>query len=271
MVSSQTAGAEVVLDQGKPTEMPLIEEVKPGKHHVKVTAEGYFDDERDVVALEGGIVAVDVPLREKPAKLMIAGSTGAQISIDGRLTGTTPLAAPLEVPSGHHLVTVTRSGYKAFSEEIVVHRGEAKKVTVALQTTTQRKVSYVFMLGGLAGVAAGAISAGLAVGAQSQAQQIYDKSQTQNIAAKDLEDYDASIQRREDLKKAAGVALGAGVLVGVTGLVLYVFDQPVVTQPSARPVDDAPKPAPKDAPSMEISAAPMWSPGLVGGALTGRF
>src|SRR5262249_6577953 len=123
MVESSTPGAMVSLDSEKPGPAPFISEVKPGKHHVVVTSDGYFDGERDVSAIEGEIIPVDMTLKERPAKLTVEGTSGAQISVDGRFTGTVPQQAPIELTSGRHLVTVTKSGYKAFSQELDFTRG----------------------------------------------------------------------------------------------------------------------------------------------------
>jgi hypothetical protein len=271
MVSSQTEGATVQLDDGKPGEMPLIGEVSPGKHRLKVMAEGYFDDEREVLALEGGIVAVDVSLRERPAKLDLTGTTGADVTVDGRLLATTPLSAPIELAAGTHLVTVARTGAKPFSEELTLARAETKKLDVSLASTGQRKASYVLMLTGAVGVVGGAVCVGLAVQQQQVAQGLLDQREKENLSKENLDAYDKARANRDGLKNAAGWAFGAGVAVGVTGLLLYAFDRPSVAPPALRRRDDAPKPAPKDAPSMELSAAPMWAPGLAGGTLLGRF
>jgi hypothetical protein len=271
MVSSQTEGATVQLDDAKPVEMPLIGEVQPGKHRIKVMADGYFDDEREVLALEGGIVAVDATLRGKPAKLDITGTSRAEVTVDGRQVATLPLSAPIELPAGTHLVTVARTGAKPFSEEFTLARAETKKLDVSLSSTGQRKASYVLMGVGAVGVVGGAVCVGLAVQQERTAQGFLDRREKENLSTQDWDAYNTARTRRDTLKNAAGVAFGAGVAVGLTGVFLYAFDRPSVLPPSLRRRDDAPKSAPKDAPSMELSAAPSWAPGYSGATLVGRF
>src|SRR5262249_2573655 len=128
MVSSQTKGALASLDGETPSEVPLIREVKPGKHRVRVVASGYFDDERENATVEGGLVALDLSLREKPARLAISGPSGAAVAIDGRPAGVLPQATQLEVPSGRHLVAVTRTGHRPYAQEIEFTRGETMKL-----------------------------------------------------------------------------------------------------------------------------------------------
>ena len=66
MVSSPTRGATVSVDKGKAVEAPLITEIKPGKHALHLTAEGYFDEDREINALAGGVAALDIALRDLP-------------------------------------------------------------------------------------------------------------------------------------------------------------------------------------------------------------
>ena len=58
MVSSQTKGAIGFIDGVRASDFPLIEEVTPGKHRVRVSAEGYFSVERvwrNICAVRNGV------------------------------------------------------------------------------------------------------------------------------------------------------------------------------------------------------------------------
>jgi hypothetical protein len=274
MVSSQTKGASVVLDGGAASGAPLIGDVKPGKHVIHVAAPGFFDEEREVLAAEGSLVAVDIPLREKPARVSVEAASGAQVAVDGRPAGTTPLASPLELASGRHLVTVTRNGSRAYSQEIDVARAETRRLAVPLETTSQRYLSYVLLTTGAAGLVAGGVFTGVSFAAQKQAKDIGDARAAGNITLQQLDDYNAAVDRREAWKKAAGVAFGAGAAVGAVGLLLFAFDQPRLAAPPMH-LDEkprAPEPAPTPAPpAMEMSAVPVVSPGFLGGAVSARF
>jgi tetratricopeptide (TPR) repeat protein len=272
MVSSQTKDALVSLDGGSSSEVPLIREVKPGKHRVKVVSPGYFDEEREIVAVEGGLVALDLSLRDKPARLEVSGPSGAAIAIDGRPAGALPQSAQLEVPAGRHLIAITKTGHKPFAQELEFGRGETKKVTAALPVTGQRVAATVAIGAGIVGVGVGAVLAGLSVHEQNKAQTILEQHQSGLITADQHDEYDTARQHRDDLRRFAGVAFGAGAGVGVIGLLLYAFDQPAVGAPPPRSeqTPKTPPRAPTEMP-MEVSAVPIWSPGTVGGAVTGRF
>lgn len=272
MVTSQTRDATIALDGARAVELPLIAEVKPGKHTLEVSAPGYFPEKREIQAADGGVVALDIPLRERPSVLTIAAGAGADVTIDGRLSGATPLAKPIELTPGSHLVSLTKGGHRAFAEEIDLGRGEARTLTVKLEQTPQRIASYMLIGVGAAGAVAGGVLAGFAVREQKLAQDIDAQREKGGLAEAKIADYDEHRAARDEYRRAAGIALGGALLVGGTGLLLFVFDRPGATA-APRRRDDAPKPAapqPRDAP-MEMSAVPLIGPGLYGASLSGRF
>ena len=278
MVSSPTRGATVSVDKGKALEAPLITEIKPGKHALHLTADGYFDEDREITASAGGVAALDIALRERPGQLVIKVRAGAQLTIDGRYIATTPLPRPLEIEPGHHLITIARNGYRAHTEEIDVSRAETRTMDVSLEATRQRVASYVLLGTGVAGILAGGVVAGLAVRQQSLAQDIDTQRQNKPFDCGDptvecpTKAYERAVKQRDALRPVAAVALSAGALVAATGAVLFLFDQPSLDVRASRE-GSKPRPAappPRDTP-MEMSAAPVIGPGFYGGSLTGRF
>jgi PEGA domain len=274
MVMTQVENTHITID-GAPAKAGLAVEVKPGKHHISTTADGYVPDERDVQAIDNALVPVDVPLREKPAHVIITGTGGAQVSVDGRPAGTTPLAAPIEIPSGTHLVTVAKNGHVGYSQEIELARDQRKQVPVELADTTQRTVSYALVMGGGVGLVAGGIFSVAALVNQGKAQKVLDqRDATGNLPSPQLNDYDAARSSRDDWTRAAIGAFAVGGAVALTGVVLYLFDQPLLSMPPARFEDRTKKPDTKPAPGrepMEMSFAPLVGPGLGGAMVGGRF
>ncbi len=88
MVVSRTPGAHASVDRGAATTVPAIVEVTPGKHGVHVEAGGFVAEDVDGIAIDGQVVPVEVALKELPATLKIAAASGATISIDGHVVGT---------------------------------------------------------------------------------------------------------------------------------------------------------------------------------------
>jgi hypothetical protein len=271
MVSTQTKDASIALDGGKPVEAPLIAEVKPGKHKVQVSAPGFFPEEREIAAGEG-IVALDIALREKPGLLTVVAKGGADVSIDGRLVATTPLDRPIEVAPGRRYVVVQKRGHRPVAEDVDLGRGESKRLDVNLDVTNQRIGAYVLMGVGAAGIVGGGAVAGLAVYEQHKAQDLDTRRQKQGgLSSSELKDYNQAKSMRDDMRRVAGGLLGGAFAVGVTGVLLAVFDSPAVGATTRR--DEAPKPekpAPRER-SMEMAAVPIVTPGFYGLSVSARF
>lgn len=64
---------------------------------------------------------------------ILADVPGADIKLDGKVVGKTPLARPLEgLPLGHHKLEVTSADYSPFVEEVLVRFQKTTRVTVSL-------------------------------------------------------------------------------------------------------------------------------------------
>lgn len=281
MVSSQTAGAQISLDGGKPLEVPLIAEVKPGKHTLRITAAGYFDETREIEVGAGSVAALDLPLREKPGRLSLRTLPGAQVTLDGRLVAQTPLTQPLDVEPGRHLLGISKNGYRAYAHELDLGRDEERSVDIPLTSTSQRKASYVLFGVGAASVVAGGVLAALAVHEQQLAVDFQTKQANGSARCPTGTDtacsdwvktsYTKHISNRDDYRRDAGIALGAGVVVGAVSAALFTLDFPSLLGVMPRARDDRPKaPAPRER-SMEMSAAPLVGPGIYGVSLGGSF
>jgi len=271
MVSSSTKGATASLDGGEPAEMPLIQELAPGPHKLRIIAEGYLDDERDIAAAEGQVVGLDIALRERPAVLTIKTDSGAEITIDGRSEGVAPLPKPLELSSGSHLVTITRSGYKAYSVETELRRDEKRAIEVNLERTPQRYGALVVL--GVAGVGAlaGAAFTGLAFHEQDVAKSIEDKKNSVGITNDDLLAHGTAVANREADRNVAYAAFGAAGLCALVGAGMYFFDRPAVGLPT-KLRDEAPrKPEAKRPSKVEASVLPLVGPTGGGALLHLRF
>jgi hypothetical protein len=249
MVTSQTGGAKAALDGGAPEDVPL-------------------DEERDALAAQGSLAAIDVPLREKPALLSVVLDTRASIAVDGRPLATTPLAQPLELPSGTHVVTITKNGYKAFSREVTLAHGGSTRIDAKLEQSGQRTATWIVL--GTAGAAAiaGGVFTGLALVEQSNAQSVLDAKSRGPIMASDLASYDSDVSARDRWRTVAIASFGGAAGLLLIGGVLYFFDQPHVE--AGPPPSESPRPAPKKEPT-EIGVLPWIAPTGAGAALGGRF
>ncbi|EYF02767.1 putative serine/threonine protein kinase [Chondromyces apiculatus DSM 436] len=274
MISALAEGAVLWMDGGEMKDLPFIEEVTPGKHRIKVSAPGYFDDEREVVTLEGAVVALDVAMKERPARLEVSTDARADLSIDGRTVGQAPLVQPVEVPSGKHLLTITRDGRKPFSREIELRRGQMLHLDIPLDRTPQRYVAYAFLGTGIAGMVAGGVFAGLALYKQGVAADIHDSAKdTKNLPSSERTRYNDALEQRDRWRQIGAITATSGVIMGGAGVLLYLMDNPSVPAPGRlEPEPKAPSPLPRYSdPSLEVSVVPSVGPGMGGALVVGRF
>ncbi|HEX7665204.1 MAG TPA: PEGA domain-containing protein, partial [Polyangiaceae bacterium] len=272
MVMSQTPGAQVTLDQQLPKPVPFGPDVKAGTHHVHVAAPGYYDFDQDVQAFENTVTPVNADLTEKPARLTFDAPSNATISIDGRFAGTTPLSAALQLPSGNHLVVVTKQGKKAYSQEIELRHDERKTLQVKMETSGQRIVADSLLLSGGALLVAGGVFTGVALVEQGKANDLNDQRVSSGLNRQEAADYDFYKSARNRWATVAGVAYGVGAASFLTGVVFYVFDTPTVNLPPERRDE---RPAPQEKKPMneplEMGMLPMLSPSFAGASVLGRF
>jgi hypothetical protein len=267
MISSRTKGASARIDAAAAHEVPVIREVAPGNHRIRVEAPGYFTDEVDGVAVAGRLVVVEVTLREQPARLSLVAPTGAEVAIDGRPVAELPLARPLEIVAGTHLVTITQRGRYAFTRELRLARGQELTVEASLERTRQRTASWWVLGAAGAAFVAGGVEATFAFVHQGRAQDVLDRRAGRPITQAELDSYNHERDARDRDVTAAAVLFGSAALVGATGALLYFIDTPSLPAPGRiAPVEPIAPPDPG------LTLAPTSGPGgMMGLALTGRF
>ncbi|KYF78740.1 hypothetical protein BE17_31625 [Sorangium cellulosum] len=266
-VTSPTAGARVSIDGRAPVEVPLMAEVQPGKHRIKITADGHIDEEREVVAIEGDVLGIDRELRERPALLQVKAPVGAQVTLDGRFVGTTPLPL-LQVAPGKRFFVVTKNGHKPFSRELSLRRGERRVIEVDLSSSFQRKMSYGLVAVGVLSAAVGVLTMSSSLAEEEKASEIEEKRGQQGISEEELGQYRAHLDTRDELANATTGLFGTATAFALGGFVFYAFDTPT---PPPLPARTDPTPARTGGPMLELSAAPIVGPGLGGAGLVGRF
>lgn len=268
-VYSATAGAQASVDRGPPQELPYFGELGPGKHRVRVFAEGYFDEEREVSGDKAIDQPIDLPLKDRPALVTVALGGSADILVDGRIVATAPVSRPIEVPPGPHVLSVAANGKKPFSQEVTLPRGKPYRFEPKLETSGQRVVALSMLGIGAAGVVSGVVFGALALGQQSQAQDVLDNRATGNIDAGSIEAYNRSLDQRDMFRNASIVGFAAGAALAAGGALLYFADRPTVNVLPPRSVE--PTPAPRSIQPIDLSASPIVGPGVWGGSMTATF
>lgn len=268
-VYSATPGAQVSIDGGPAQELPYFGDLEPGKHRVRVFAEGYFDAERDVSGDKPIDQPVDLPLQERPALVTIVLDSAADIYVDGRIVATAPVARPVEVPPGPHVINVAANGKKPLSTDVVLPRGKPFRFEPKLETSGQRVVAVTMFGIGAAGIVTGVVFGALSLGQESKAQNVLDQQAKENISADQLEQYNRAIDRRDSYRTVSIVGLGAGAAFAAGGALLYFLDRPTITVVPPRSVE--PTPAPRTNQPTDLTASPMIGPGMWGASMSARF
>jgi hypothetical protein len=267
MVSASVDEARVALDDGPMRPSPLVADVKPGPHTVRVEADGYFPDKHALTAVDGGLVALEVPLREKPAQLFVRAESGADVLVDRKPVGRTPLSGPIELPAGAHYVALTHNGQRPYGEEIRLARGETRTLTVDLVGTQQRVMSYLLFGAAGAALVAGGVFVSVAFVEQGQAESTLQASSRSNIPQSRLDDYAAALNAREGFKLAAYGAFGGAAALALGAVALFALDTPHPLLGPAR-FDEH---GPQRPTQLEVAAMPIGGPGFFGATILGRF
>jgi hypothetical protein len=62
----------------------------------------------------------------------VATTEGAELYIDGKLIGITPITRPIEVDAGTHTVTIKKANYFAWTSEVTVGSNETLPLQITL-------------------------------------------------------------------------------------------------------------------------------------------
>jgi len=227
MIVSDTPGARIALDGGPLSSSPLIREVLPGRHRARVQAPGYYDAEREVVALSGELILSELRLAERPSSLYVWAPAGAAIYVDGVYVAEGGPLATVPLAAGVHQLLVAQKGRRVERRDIRMKRGENHAEYVTLEPTTQRRLSeYLFMGGGLA-LGAGVVLSAFAVRAEGGAEAFLGLQKRERVTvSSQLTAYNAKIVERTRFRTAAAIGIAGSLGFFITGLFLHELDQP---------------------------------------------
>jgi hypothetical protein len=266
MITTQAVKATVAIDDQPPTVAPFIGELAPGRHRVRVAAEGFYAEERDIEVAPGPPAALDLPLKEHAGLLAVLAPSGTEIHVDDKLVGEVPLVKPLELPAGPHGLTLIGQGLQPWSAEVQLERGRTATVSATMERTPQRLASFVVLGVSAAALAGGAACTAVAFDRQGVAQQVLDEKAKGNIAADRMDDYHRAVRQRDQWRTAAIASFGTGAGLVVVGGLMYLLDRPAIApRPVTRPVESQP------GGPVDLGASPMLLPGGGGVVASGHF
>ena len=155
LVRSTPAGARVLIDGRDYGVTPIaVRELSDGAHDIRVTRDGYAPaDRRVVITASRPAQSITVPLDRASAsaaapdrppaavggidryvgRLVVdSRPTGAQVFVDGKLAGRTPLSMR-DVRAGEHVIRLEHDGYRRWSSSVRVVAAEQNRVTASLE------------------------------------------------------------------------------------------------------------------------------------------
>lgn len=265
MVTTDAKDAQIALDGAEPKPAPLIAEVEAGQHAIRVTAKGFFTSDRQVVAVAGELVPLEVELREQPAVVVVEPSAEADLYVDGSYFARVRKGSRVELPSGSHELTFARRGRELENQVVTLERGETRRLPVELDWTKPRIAAVSLFVVSGATLAVGVLATAASVEFEHEADRILARQENAALSPSELEDYD---EARENRDRARAVAIGSYVVSAaglVTGAFFWVIDEPNVGEIRARS-----KSGPTKSP-LDVNAAVVPTPGGFGAVARVKF
>ncbi len=138
-VSGEPVGASVRLDKDTGPSictLPCKVPASPGKHSVRVEAEGWKRGEIGVEVKAKQTVAAKASLERITGAVVVAADVSESlIEVDGKPVGFTPTV--VQVPVGPHVMIVSRSGFREVTRQIVVSENAQTKVDISLTEVSE--------------------------------------------------------------------------------------------------------------------------------------
>ena len=150
-----------------------------------------------------------------------ANVDGAAVLIDDDDVGQTPLAEPLRLPDGRHVVRISKEGYEPAEQTVVLSPGETASVSLALVSTERVEedepgMHPLFWIG-MSGTIAAGLTSGTFWGLTADYKNRYEDEVDayDPLAENAQQDYTQLEDRRSKTITFNKVAVGASIATGV--------------------------------------------------------
>jgi hypothetical protein len=138
-VSTKPAEARIEVDNIEVAKTPLTAPIRvsEGTHIIGAVAEGYAPARKEILVAGNSDASLTfelIPTQGKePANLSVKTRiSGANIFLDGKAVGQTPLATSITTAAGHHVVELRRAGYVSAHKAVDVGPGATGEIAVDL-------------------------------------------------------------------------------------------------------------------------------------------
>ena len=291
LVNTEPAGATARIPGAPECVTPCLVSLRAGSYHLTLERAGYQSVARDFDKPAGQMLELKFAL--DPVSGQAAGSlrvsvdrSGAEVHIDGRSVGISPLPGPIQLAPGLHRVVARLSGFMDWQADANVGEGLETVVAITMRPAAavspgvpvpvpppiapiepigprsepmsgMRKGGWAATSIGIAALLGGGVTTGLAIKNRRDFNtavrfnidgDLYISGVTR-VQAQDLE------AQTKTLAITSGALFGVGVAALTTGLVLLLVEED--------------RPDPMKAPSLSI--APILTPTAAGATATVTF
>jgi hypothetical protein len=227
-------GAKVTIDGGAPGVSPFTQSLPLGEHTAEAQHEGFTPSASKFTLTAAHTAAtplgVDLTLEQGVvlgSLEVVVDSEDAEVILDGKVVGRTPLARPLELSPGIHRLQVLAKNAEPYEEVVTIEAGQTQRTQIELERTgggfslNQRTVSYGLMGLGAAALVGAGVTGALVLGTSG------DLDDCRGNAA--CRRTDREVGLADDVRSGAlttDILLGAGVAIAAAGVVLFLLDGP---------------------------------------------
>jgi hypothetical protein len=139
VVTTVPEGASIEVDSVQVAKTPITEPIRvaEGTHIVGAVAEGYAPARKEIVVAGNADAKLHLELVALQGKqlsnLSVRSLTpGAEVRVDGKPSGRTPLSTSITLPPGRHVVELVRPGYVTARREIDLGDGANGEIALDL-------------------------------------------------------------------------------------------------------------------------------------------
>ena len=232
-VNTSPAGAVIFVDEkakGAMGTSPVTFRLLPGNHLIIAELEGHEPAKKQLDLVKGRKANVQLqmlPSGSVGGMTLLISERGADVMVDGKRVGRTPLTKPVRLGAGSHEVMVIKPGFAPWKQMVEVQAGGETKVKVSLATEGE---------GGLASDSGGGsgniwpwVTMGLGVAAVGggiytglSAQNLYDQLTTKKEKGDPIAPQD--IDTGNSFTLYTNVLFGVGGALIVGGVVWWMMD-----------------------------------------------
>ena len=140
-IETHPSAANITVDGSYAGRSPLELPLKPGQaHRIQVSRAGYAPLTRDLTLQPGQVHPLELTLSARRGSIRFESSPpGAELWVDGRRHGTTPVTLDLLAVS--HRIEFRRAGYAPYRTRVTPRPGFDEVVAAALQTPPQARAA----------------------------------------------------------------------------------------------------------------------------------